>query len=58
MISLAGLTLATRRFEDAKEILYTFSKYVKDGLIPNMFPMRDMSRRTTPLMPLCGTLKL
>ncbi|CDG34798.1 glycogen debranching protein [Acetivibrio thermocellus BC1] len=38
MISLAGLTLATRRFEDAKEILYTFSKYVKDGLIPNMFP--------------------
>lgn len=38
MIALTGLTLSTRRFEDAKEILYTFSKYVKDGLIPNMFP--------------------
>lgn len=38
MIAFTGLTLATRRFEDAKEILYTFSKYVKDGLIPNMFP--------------------
>jgi len=38
MIALPGLTLVTGRFEDAKEILYTFSKYVKDGLIPNMFP--------------------
>ncbi|ODM26037.1 glycogen debranching protein [Clostridium sp. Bc-iso-3] len=38
MIALTGLTLSVRRFEDAKEILYTFSKYVKDGLIPNMFP--------------------
>ncbi|MDQ2086138.1 amylo-alpha-1,6-glucosidase [Herbivorax sp. ANBcel31] len=38
MIALTGLTLSTGRFEDAKEILYTFSKYVKDGLIPNMFP--------------------
>lgn len=38
MIALPGLTLSTKRFEDAKNILYTFSKYVKDGLIPNMFP--------------------
>ncbi len=38
MIALPGLTLATKRFDDAKEILYTFSKYVKDGLIPNVFP--------------------
>lgn len=38
MIALPGLTLTTGRHEDAKEILYTFSKYVKDGLIPNMFP--------------------
>ncbi|HOA96589.1 MAG TPA: amylo-alpha-1,6-glucosidase [Acetivibrio saccincola] len=38
MIALTGLTLSTKRFDDAKEILYTFSKYVKDGLIPNMFP--------------------
>ncbi|TYQ16400.1 UNVERIFIED_CONTAM: putative glycogen debranching enzyme [Acetivibrio alkalicellulosi] len=38
MIAFTGLTLSTRRFEDAKEILFTFSKYVKEGLIPNMFP--------------------
>ena len=38
MIALPGLTLATGRFDDAREILYTFSKYVKNGLIPNMFP--------------------
>lgn len=38
MISLCGLTLVTRRFEDAEQILYTFSRYVKYGLIPNMFP--------------------
>jgi len=38
MIALPGLTLVTKRFEDAKDILYTFSKYVKNGLIPNMFP--------------------
>ncbi len=38
MIAFTGLTLTTRRFEDAKEILFTFSKYVDYGLIPNMFP--------------------
>jgi len=38
MIAYAGLTLATGRFEDAREILYTFSRYVDYGLIPNMFP--------------------
>jgi len=38
MIALPGITLVTKRFDDAKDILYTFSKYVKDGLIPNMFP--------------------
>lgn len=38
MIAFSGLTLATGRFEDAREILYTFSKYVDFGLIPNMFP--------------------
>ena len=38
MIALPGLTLATRRYEDAKEMLYTFSRYIKNGLIPNMFP--------------------
>lgn len=38
MIAFNGLTLATGRYEDAKDILYTFSKYVDYGLIPNMFP--------------------
>lgn len=38
MIALPGLTLVTNRFSDARDILLTFSKYVKDGLIPNMFP--------------------
>ena len=38
MIAFTGLTLATRRFKDAKEILKSFSLYEKDGLIPNMFP--------------------
>ncbi len=38
MIALPGLTLVTKRFDDAREILLTFSKYIMDGLIPNMFP--------------------
>ncbi|WP_160673100.1 amylo-alpha-1,6-glucosidase [Clostridium sp. C8-1-8] len=38
MIALQGLTLCTGRFEDNKEILESFSLYVKNGLIPNVFP--------------------
>jgi predicted glycogen debranching enzyme len=38
MISLEGLTLTTRRFTEAGWILRTFAHYVRDGLIPNMFP--------------------
>lgn len=38
MISLEGLTLLTGRALEAKYILDTFSHYVRDGLIPNMFP--------------------
>jgi predicted glycogen debranching enzyme len=38
MISLEGLTLATGRHAEAGYILRTFLHYVKDGLIPNMFP--------------------
>jgi predicted glycogen debranching enzyme len=38
MISLEGLTLATGRWREASFILRTFAHYVKDGLIPNMFP--------------------
>ena len=38
MISLEGLTLATGRQTEAGYILRTFGHYVRDGLIPNMFP--------------------
>jgi len=38
MISLEGLTLITGRFVEAAWILRTFARYVRDGLIPNMFP--------------------
>jgi predicted glycogen debranching enzyme len=38
MISLEGLTLATCRYREAGYILRTFAHYVRDGLIPNMFP--------------------
>ena len=38
MISLEGLTLCTRRYREAAYILRTFAHYVRDGLIPNMFP--------------------
>lgn len=41
MIAMPGLTLATGRFEDAKDILLTFARYEKDGLIPNVFPDGD-----------------
>ena len=38
MISLEGLTLTTGRHTEAGYILRTFAHYVRDGLIPNMFP--------------------
>jgi predicted glycogen debranching enzyme len=38
MISLEGLTLSTHRVREAGYILRTFAHYVRDGLIPNMFP--------------------
>jgi predicted glycogen debranching enzyme len=38
MISLEGLTLTTGRHAEAGYILRTFAHYVRDGLIPNMFP--------------------
>jgi predicted glycogen debranching enzyme len=41
MISLEGLTLTTHRFREAGYILRTFGHYVRDGLIPNMFPEGD-----------------
>jgi predicted glycogen debranching enzyme len=38
MISLQGLTVCTGRLREAAYILRTFAHYVRDGLIPNMFP--------------------
>ena len=38
MISLEGLTLSTGRIREAASILRTFAMYVRDGLLPNMFP--------------------
>jgi len=38
MISLEGLTCTTGRHVEAGYILRTFGQYVRDGLIPNMFP--------------------
>ena len=38
MISLEGLTLLTGRWLEAGYILRTFAYYIRDGLIPNMFP--------------------
>lgn len=38
MIAFTGLTLATGRFEEAREVLLSFAKYVSRGMIPNVFP--------------------
>jgi predicted glycogen debranching enzyme len=38
MISLEGLTLSTGRRREAAFVLRTFAHYIRDGLIPNMFP--------------------
>ena len=38
MISLEGLTLTTGRHAEACWVLRTFSHYVRDGLLPNLFP--------------------
>lgn len=38
MVSLEGLTLCTGRHQEAKAILRTFAHYIRDGLIPNLFP--------------------
>ncbi len=38
MISLEGLTLTTGRQVEAGYILRTFAYYIRDGLLPNLFP--------------------
>jgi len=41
LIALPGLTLVTKRYDDSKNILLNFSKYCKNGLIPNVFMDRN-----------------
>jgi predicted glycogen debranching enzyme len=41
LIALPGITLVTKRFDDAKQILESYGKYCKNGLIPNVFAERD-----------------
>ncbi|MBI5708084.1 MAG: glycogen debranching enzyme N-terminal domain-containing protein [Armatimonadetes bacterium] len=38
MIALPGVCLCTGRIETAREILRSYARHVKDGLIPNRFP--------------------
>ena len=38
MISLPGLCLVTRRFDDARNILRTFASHMSQGMLPNRFP--------------------
>lgn len=42
MIALNGVTMVTGRFEECKSIIRTFAKYMKDGLLPNLFPEGDI----------------
>jgi predicted glycogen debranching enzyme len=37
MISLRGLLLATRRFDEARLLLETFAAHARNGLVPNLF---------------------
>ena len=62
MISLEGLTLTTGRHVEAGYILRTFAHYVRDGLIPNMFPEGEKRgplphrRRHAVVLPRPGSL--
>ena len=38
MIALPGLTLATGRFDTARQILETYAGFVDQGMLPNVFP--------------------
>lgn len=38
MIALPGLSLATRRFQDARNIIQTYADYIDKGMLPNRFP--------------------
>lgn len=38
MLAFTGVCLETGRFDDAKSILQSFAKTIKNGLLPNLFP--------------------
>ena len=40
MISLTGLCLVTGRYDDARDILKTYTRYCKNGILPNRFDDR------------------
>ena len=42
MIAFTGLTLCTKRFKEAEEILLTFARHIRHGIVPNMFPDDNM----------------
>ena len=54
MISLEGLTLVTGRHVEAGYILRTFAHYIRDGLIPNLFPERNGKGSIIRPTPRCG----
>ena len=41
MIAFTGICLETKRYDDAKAVLMAYSKLVKNGLLPNMYPEDD-----------------
>lgn len=55
MISLPGLTLATGRLDDAREILRSFTGVVSEGMLPNRFPDDGAPRSTRAPTRRCGT---
>lgn len=45
-VSLPGLLLATKRFDDAKSVLRRFAEFEKDGLIPNRIAGKNSEYNT------------
>jgi predicted glycogen debranching enzyme len=48
MIALPGLTLATGRFDIARDILLAFAGYLDQGMLPNTFPDIDRQDADRP----------
>ena len=38
MYAIEGCCITTKRYQDAKDIFRTFIKYLKNGIMPNLFP--------------------